>query len=124
VGQCPAKCPDIRPPEIEIEIEIEKKTNSNPNSSEFDFDGFSKEEIEVITEWLKYKKEKKQSYKPTGLKQLRKRMLELKDRNILVKTISYSMTQNYNGIFEPSDLNGRAVVKEYEEQVYLPKFSN
>ncbi|MFZ5939049.1 MAG: DUF6291 domain-containing protein [Bacteroidota bacterium] len=56
---------------------------------------------EHILIWLKYKSEKGQTYKPTGLSSLVDRILTLSNQNPerARAMITYSMSQNYNGIF-------------------------
>ena len=70
-------------------------------------DGFE----ELILEWLKYKSEKGQSYKETGLKTLIKTFL--KDTNSDLKTgqemLNFSMTSNYAGLFKTKE----PIKKEY-----------
>ena len=67
-------------------------------------DGFDS----LILEWLKYKSEKGQSYKETGLKTLIKTFL--KDSNSDIKTgremLDYSMSKNYSGLFKEK-INGK-----------------
>ena len=94
--------------------------------SEFDFSNFSTQETQAIHEWLTYKKEKKQAYKPTGLKALRTKLLELKLRNVLVDSIGYSMSMSYNGIFDPPQLRGKSIVTKTTEndEVHIPNFAN
>ena len=56
---------------------------------------------EVVEEWLQYKKEKRQSYKPKGLKAFYKYICELSDNNpqIAKAIINQSIRSNYDGIF-------------------------
>ncbi len=67
---------------------------------EFDFNGFSEEEIESIKDWIQYKKESKQTYKPTALKGLRAKLLNLKNKGQLVSSINNSIGNNWAGLFE------------------------
>lgn len=55
----------------------------------------------IILEWLEYKKEKGQSYKPKGFMSLCKRALKLSngDANILADIVENSMSCNYAGLF-------------------------
>lgn len=56
---------------------------------------------EVVDTWLQYKKEKGQSYKPTGFKTFYKNLCELSDNNpqVAMAIIEQSMRSNYAGIF-------------------------
>jgi hypothetical protein len=58
-----------------------------------------------INEWLTYKREKGQTYKPMGLKALWRR-LEAIPAATRGPAIDYSMAQNYSGIFEQGGKNG------------------
>lgn len=55
----------------------------------------------VVNEWLAYKKEKGQSYKPIGFKTFYKKLCEMSDCNpkIAMAIIEQSMQNNYSGIF-------------------------
>lgn len=55
--------------------------------------------------WFQYKKEKKQTYQPTGMNQLIKSMQEKYTADKFKKCVEYSIAQNYSGIHEPKDLN-------------------
>lgn len=56
----------------------------------------------LILEWLKYKSEKGQSYKETGLKTLIKSFIEDTGGKLEVgrSMLRYSMSKNYNGLFK------------------------
>ena len=55
----------------------------------------------VITKWLEYKKEKRQSYKPRGLESFKKRLYELSGGDPVAADaiVEQSMANNYQGIF-------------------------
>ena len=57
----------------------------------------------LILEWLKYKSEKGQTYKETGLKTFVTNFLKKSNLNLLKASemVNYSMAQNYSGLFEP-----------------------
>jgi len=57
--------------------------------------------VEPVETWLAYKKEKGQSYKPTGFKTFYKKLCELSGSNpqIAMAIIEQSMQNNYAGIF-------------------------
>ena len=56
----------------------------------------------AVDTWLAYKKEKNQSYKPTGFKSFYKKLCELSgnDPQKAMAIIEQSMANNYAGIFE------------------------
>lgn len=56
---------------------------------------------EIVDTWLQYKKEKGQSYKPTGFKTFYKKLCELSNNNpqVAMAIIEQSMQNNYAGIF-------------------------
>lgn len=57
--------------------------------------------LEPVETWLAYKKEKAQSYKPTGFKTFYKKLCELSGNNpqVAMAIIEQSMQNNYAGIF-------------------------
>jgi hypothetical protein len=57
--------------------------------------------LEPVETWLAYKKEKAQSYKPTGFKTFYKKLCELSgnNRDVAMAIIEQSMQNNYAGIF-------------------------
>lgn len=69
---------------------------------------------EALDMWLAYKKEKRQAYKPRGLEALKKKLLQLSNRNpeYAKVIVEYSMGNNYTGLFAPKN-NG---VNSYEQQ--------
>jgi len=60
---------------------------------------------EALDEWLAYKKEKKQSYKPRGLAALKKKLLQMSGGNpeYAKQIVDFSMGNNYTGLFAPKD---------------------
>lgn len=64
---------------------------------------------EAITRWLAYKKERGQTYKPTGLKAFITRLGNLSGGNgeVALKIVEQSMANNYSGVFP---LNSNRVV--------------
>lgn len=63
---------------------------------------FSEKLVNKINDWLEYKKEKKQSYKPKGLTGLLSRIkkdVEEHGEQYVIDAILYSMSMNYSGIF-------------------------
>lgn len=56
----------------------------------------------VVERWLRYKREKGQSYKPTGFEGFVKKLMEYSGGNVNVATqiIEKSISNNWSGIFE------------------------
>jgi len=74
---------------------------NKPKKSELDMSIVATEMREVVDTWLAYKKEKGQSYKPTGFKTFYKKLCELSGKNphIAMAIIEQSMQNNYAGLF-------------------------
>ena len=67
---------------------------------------------DVITKWLEYKKENRQTYKPRGLEAFKKRLMGLSggDPVITNAIVEQSMANNYAGVFplkNNNNANGR-----------------
>ena len=69
---------------------------------------------EALDMWLAYKKEKRQTYKPRGLKILKKNLLLMSNGNPEYAKIivEYSMGNNYSGLFAPKNNS----INSYEQQ--------
>jgi len=64
-----------------------------------------KEYKESLNLWLQYKKEKKQSYKPTGLEALKKTIVKDYPNPLdFTKAVEYSIANNYSGIYPPKKI--------------------
>lgn len=74
---------------------------NKPKKSLLDLTIVAPKMLEVVETWLAYKKEKGQSYKPTGFKTFYKNLCELSGNNpqIAMAIIEQSMQNNYAGIF-------------------------
>lgn len=55
---------------------------------------------ELFARWFQHKKEKRQAYTPSGIKQLYKTWEDRTDED-LEKAVNHSISNNYTGIFEP-----------------------
>ena len=79
---------------------------------------------EAITRWLAYKKERGQTYKPTGLKAFITRLGNLSGGNgeVALKIVEQSMANNYSGVF-PLNSN-RAVTNTPDMGVVLQDSNN
>ena len=77
------------------------------NKNELDLSIVAPNMIEPVETWLAYKREKSQSYKPTGFKTFYKKLCELSSNNpqIAMAIIEQSMQNNYAGIFPLRDNN-------------------
>ena len=84
--------------ESEREIENECYTPPTPSISDF---GFSPDLESAVNDWLAYKQERREAYKPTGLKslltQIKKAASEHGDAAV-VEVIRQSMSANYMGV--------------------------
>ena len=71
------------------------------NKNELDLSIVAPNMIEPVETWLAYKREKAQSYKPTGFKTFYKKLCELSGNNpqVAMAIIEQSMQNNYAGIF-------------------------
>lgn len=74
---------------------------NKPKKSELDLSIVAPQMLEPVETWLAYKKEKSQSYKPTGFKTFYKKLCELSGNNqqVAMAIIEQSMQNNYAGIF-------------------------
>jgi hypothetical protein len=64
-----------------------------------------KEYKESLNLWLQYKKEKKQTYKPTGLEALKKTIVKDYPNPLdFTKAVEYSIANNYSGIYPPKQI--------------------
>jgi hypothetical protein len=74
-----------------------------------------------IIKWLTYKKEKKQTYKDTGLKTLLNKLVEqikAKGEQNVIDSIEYSISNNWSGIYSPNSKTSKP------KEVETPKYSN
>ena len=86
----------------------------SPNGgNNYDWSLLSDEMKVVAEEWLKYKREKKQTYKPSGFKTFCKHLIELSgnDPSVARLIIEQSMANNYSGIFKLKDINYETATK-------------
>lgn len=76
---------------------------------------FSEELNTAIEEWFAYKKEKKQSYTAIGKKTLLNRLKEMVEKHnetYVAEVIRYSMSQNWQGIYEPKLTENKNITKQ------------
>lgn len=74
---------------------------NKPKKTQLDMSIVAPQMIKPVETWLAYKKEKAQSYKPTGFKTFYKKLCELSGNNpqVAMAIIEQSMQNNYAGIF-------------------------
>lgn len=90
---------------------------NKPKKKELDMSIVAPNMLEPVETWLAYKKEKAQSYKPTGFKTFYKKLCELSGNNpqVAMAIIEQSMSNNYAGIFPLKNNNnnyGRETVTD------------
>lgn len=86
---------------------LNKEKSKKEKKSDFDFSLIPKEFIPIVKKWLKYKSEKKQTYKKTGFNGFCKQLLKYSqgDLNTAERIIEQSIASNYAGIFELKNKN-------------------
>ena len=74
---------------------------NKPKKISLDMSIVAPQMLEPVEIWLAYKKEKNQTYKPTGFKTFYKKLCELSGNNpqVAMAIIEQSMQNNYAGIF-------------------------
>ena len=102
--------PDGIPVVTTDKIRLEKNSVNNAEEQEnlIKSYNFSENLTESIKTWLAYKKEKKQNYKPTGLKTLLNKLKQDCTNNgdqYVIDSINNSIMNNYAGIFPPRQFN-------------------
>lgn len=81
--------------------EKEDKSSSKKGKVVLDMSIVATEFLPVVVEWLEYKKEKNQSYKPKGFVKFYNKLVEMSKGNVEIarQIIDQSMQNNYSGIF-------------------------
>lgn len=85
--------------EGEGEKEIENECYSSPSPSAADF--FSGDLLSAVNDWLSYKRERREAYKPTGLRNLFSQLRKAADEHgeaAVAEVIRNSMSSGYQGI--------------------------
>jgi len=52
--------------------------------------------------WLTHKKERKESYRPTGLGMIKRQAVKWGEKRFM-EAVEFSVRNNYSGLFEPPD---------------------
>lgn len=75
---------------------------------------FDEKFIPLIQIWLKHKSEKGQTYKPTGLKEMVKKLAKLSNGNLIKAEaiITNAISNNYAGFFEVAEINKQQPIKQ------------
>lgn len=100
------------------DIELEKDIDNTPISPLGEFVGiFSKDELAAIENWIEHKKERKEVYKPRGLKALITELINARTKGCsIIDAINRSMAKSWKGIyFENSYIT--AIPKPNNQQV-------
>lgn len=87
--------------DIDININIPPTPSKEGDPPKVEEMGYSPELSETVKDWLSYKKEKRQNYKPTGLKTLLTQIKQHADKygdKAVIDLIRESMSSNYQGI--------------------------
>ena len=100
-----------------LDYKEESEDKSSPKKDELDMSIVAPDMREVVDTWLTYKKEKGQSYKPTGFNTFYKKLCKLSGNNpqTAMEIIEASMSSNYAGIF-PISNNHQAQTNGREER--------
>ena len=81
---------------------ISNKNISNKKSIDEILDGMDENYKPIVEDWLKYKKERGESYKPIGLKKMIENLVKMSENSpVLARAIvDRSITNNWAGLFE------------------------
>lgn len=102
--------------EINIEKENIKEREKKKNELELP-DYIAPEYRDVMTEWLEYKKERRESYKSRGLKQCYDKLVKFSNGNpaTALEIIHSAMSNNYSGFFPLRNM-AQSKLTPYEQQ--------
>lgn len=91
---------------------------------ELDLSIVEEQYLPIVNDWLQYKKERKEGYKPTGFKTFYNHLIKLSNNNPVLarKIVDKSMSSNYAGIFELKESDVKAEETESREYTKLEKF--
>lgn len=101
--------------DIDININIPPTPSKEGDPPKVEEMGYSPELSETVKDWLSYKKEKRQNYKPTGLKTLLTQIKQHADKygdKAVIDLIRESMSSNYQGIIFDRLSKSRAAPKK------------
>lgn len=101
-----------------IDYNINKeKENIKEREKQILPDYIAPEYIDVMTEWLEYKKERRESYKSRGLKQCYDKLVKFSNGNpaTALEIIHSAMSNNYSGFFPLRNM-AQSKLTPYEQQ--------
>ena len=86
--------------ELKDKIEKDKKANRD-----LDLSIVSEEMMPVVEEWLAYKRQKRQSYKPKGFVIFYNKLMKDCGGSVAVakQMVDFSIANNYDGLFKPKE---------------------
>lgn len=96
----------------------EREDKSSQKKGALDMSIVAPEMQEVVETWLEYKKEKGQTYKPTGFKTFYNNLIKLSDNNpiLAMRIVEKSMQNNYAGIFALRDWEKETILRDLPTQ--------
>lgn len=114
----------IEQPTIENNKESIYKEKIVKKKEELDLSIVDEQYLPIVNDWLQYKKERKEGYKPTGFKTFYNHLIKLSNNNPVLarKIVDKSMSSNYAGIFELKESDVKAEETESREYTSLEKF--
>lgn len=107
--------------EKEREKGLEKETKpKSPPPKSLDLSYVAPELKDIFLQWLDYKKERKQSYKPIGAKQCYSKLVNLSGGNpdMARRIVEESISNNYQGLFPVRNDNSTTTKLNQSKQVY------
>ena len=109
---------DIKEIKTETIKEKEDTIISSKKKYSLDLSIVAPEMREAVDLWLAYKKEKGQTYKPTGFKTFYNNLIKLSDNNpmLAMRIVEKSMQNNYAGIFALRDWEKETVLRDLPTQ--------
>lgn len=120
--------PIIKNNKDNIKIKEEKDSKeSKKKKEELDFSIVEEQFMPTVNDWLEYKKERGESYKPKGFKSFYGRLINLSNNDPVIakKIIEKSMSCNYAGIFALKESEVKRDDEEDDEKLPMTKrFAN
>ena len=89
----------------ELRRKLERAESARKSESELDLSIVSDELRPVVDDWLAYKRQKRQSYKPRGFVTFYNKLVKDcgGDASVAREMVEYSVANNYDGLFKPKD---------------------
>ena len=115
-------------PNVNVNVNVNENVNKEKRENAQDLINESKlseKSKEALTNWVQYKKERRENYKPQGLRSLITQMEKLETSSgadMVVNSINNSMANGYKGIFPAKDNRQQATsgnkFKNFQERDY------